>query len=133
MGLVIRDQNYCWRDCHLGERMTGDGYPYKFVTLYENEEYFCFLQMDDTIKEMLVEFFQIIVGAKFSSSQDYGAKIMYARQIFPQETIIKDVFQTKKDNNVIFNIRTQIKTRSKKRIKRLRNFKVSLLSLFNQL
>ena len=47
---------------------------------------------------------------------------MYARQILPQETKIKDVFQTKKDNNVIFNIRTQIKTRSKKRIKPSQEF-----------
>ena len=72
--------------------MTGDGYPFKFVTFHENEEYFCFLQMDDTIKEMLVEFLQITVREKSSSSQDYGAKIMYAGKIFPEETIIKDVF-----------------------------------------
>ena len=56
--------------------MTGDGYPYKFVTFHENEEYLCFLQVDDTIKEMRVEFIQIIVGTIFSSAQDYGAKIM---------------------------------------------------------
>ena len=47
---------------------------------------------------------------------------MYARKNLPQETIIKDVFQTKKDNNVIFNMRTQIKTRSKKRIKSTQKF-----------
>ena len=62
--------------------MTGDGYPYKFVTLHENEEYFCFLQMNDNIKEMLVEFLQTIVGPKFSSSQDYGANIMFAAKYF---------------------------------------------------
>lgn len=45
---------------------------------------------------MLVEFLQIIVEAKFSSSQEYGAKITYVRKIQPQETIIEDVFQTKK-------------------------------------
>ena len=77
--------------------MTGDGYPYKFVIFfYENEESFCFLQVDDIIKEMLAEFLQIIVGAKISSSQDYGAKIIYAGKIQPQETMIKDVVQTKK-------------------------------------
>ena len=27
LGLVIRDQYYCCRDCHLGGKMTGDGYP----------------------------------------------------------------------------------------------------------
>ena len=73
--------------------------------------------MDDTIKEMLVEFFQIIMGPKFSSSQDYGAKIMFAGKILSQEQMIKDVFQTKKDNNVMFNMRKQILTRSKKGIK----------------
>ena len=94
---MIIDQHYCCHDCYLGEKMTGDGYPYKFVTFFnENEEYFCFLQVDDIIKEMLAEFLQIVVGAKISSLQDYGAKIMYARKIQPQETIIKNVFQTKK-------------------------------------
>ena len=37
LGLVIRDQYYCCRDCRHGEKMTGDGYPYKFVSFYENK------------------------------------------------------------------------------------------------
>ena len=45
LGLVIRDQYYCCRDCHFCEKMTGDGYPYKFVTFYENEEYFYFFKL----------------------------------------------------------------------------------------
>ena len=73
--------------------MIGDGYPYKFVTFYENKEYLYFLQVDDTIKEILIEFLQVIVGAKFTTSQEYGTKIIYAGKIQPQETIIKDVFQ----------------------------------------
>ena len=60
--------------------------------------------------------------AKFPSSQDYGAKIIYEGKIQPQEGIIKDVFQTKKDNNVNFIMRTQIKTRSAKRIKQSQKF-----------
>ena len=122
LDLMIRDQYYCCHDCYLGEQMTGDGYPYKFVTFHVNEEYFCCLQVDDTIKEMLVEFLQIIVGAKFSSSHDYGAKLIYAGKILPQETIIKNIFQTKKYNNVIFIMRTQIKTRSTKIIKPTQKF-----------
>ena len=51
------------------------------------------------------------MGAIFSSSQDYGAKIIYTGKIQLQETLIKDVFQTKKDNNVVFIVRIQIKTR----------------------
>ena len=74
---VIRDNYYCCHDCYFGEQMIGDGYHLPF---------------DDTIKEMLVEFLQITVREKASSSQDYGAKIMYAGKIFPEETIIKDVF-----------------------------------------
>ena len=50
LGLAIRYQYYYCRDYRVGEKMTGDGYPYNFVTFYENEEYFCFLQVDDTIK-----------------------------------------------------------------------------------
>ena len=119
---MIRDQYYCSHDCCVGKKITGDGYHYKFVTFYENEEYFCFLQVDDTIKEMLVEFLQIIVGKIFHLYKNFGAKIMYAGKIQPQETIIKDFFQTKKDNYVIFNTRTQIKTRSTKRIKQNQNF-----------
>ena len=52
---------------------------------------------------MLVKFLQILVGVKFSSSKDYGAKIMYAGKIQPHETIIKDVFQTKKENDFFPN------------------------------
>ena len=43
LGFVIKDQCYCCRDCYVGEKLSGDGYPYKFVTFYENEEYLCFL------------------------------------------------------------------------------------------
>ena len=60
---MIRDQNYCCHDCYLGEQMTGDGNLYKFVIFHENKESFCFLQVDNTIKEILIEFLQIIVGA----------------------------------------------------------------------
>ena len=97
---MIRDHYYSCCDCHVGEKMTGDGYPYKFVTLYENEEYVCFLQVDDYIKEMLAQFLQIILGVKFSSSHNYGANIMYAGKIQPRVTKIKNIFQTKKDDNV---------------------------------
>ena len=47
--------------------MTGDGFPYKFVTRHDDEEYFCFLRKEDTIKEMIDGFLIIILGSKFSS------------------------------------------------------------------
>ena len=82
LNFVIRNNYYCCHDCYIGVKITDDGYPYKFVTPYENEEYFYFLRMNDTIKEILDEFLQIILGPKFSSSQDYGAKIMFAGKNF---------------------------------------------------
>ena len=63
--------------------MTGDGYPYKFVTfLMRMNNIFVFFQVNDTIKEMFVEFLQIVVGLNILSSQDYGAKIMFAGEYF---------------------------------------------------
>ena len=82
---------------------------------------------------MLVEFLQIIVGAKLSPSQDCGAKIMYAGKIFPQETIIKDVLQTKNENNVNVIMRTQIKNCLGKVSNNLRYFKANQLLLSNEL
>ena len=64
--------------------------------------------------EMIDDFLQIILGPKYWSSQDYGAQIMFSGKIFTQELMIKNVFQTKKDNNVWFNMSKQILTRSKK-------------------
>ena len=57
LGLVIRDQYYCCRDCHLGEMMTGDGYPYKFVTFYENEDFF--FKLTILLKKCLLNFFKL--------------------------------------------------------------------------
>ena len=67
LNVVIRDNYYCCHDYYFGEQMIGDGYH---------------LQFDDTIKEMLVEFLQIVVGLNILSSQDYGAKIMFAGEYF---------------------------------------------------
>ena len=92
LNFVIRDNYYCCHDCYISVQMTGDGYPYNFVTPYENEEYFCFLRMDDTIKEILVEFLQIILGPKFSSSQDYGAKIIFAGRTKEEVSFKKSKF-----------------------------------------
>ena len=103
----------------------------KFVTFYKNEEYFCFLQVDDNIKEMLVEFLQIIVGANFLSSQDYATIIMFEGRMQPYSTIIKDFSKPKKGNILNFIMRSKIKTRSLKSIKKLRYFKVNRLLLSN--
>ena len=84
--------------------MTEDDFPYKFVTRHENKEYFCFLRKEDTIKEMINDFLIVILGSKFSSSQDYGAQIMFSEKKESHDVMIKHIFQTKKDNNVWFNM-----------------------------
>ena len=50
----------------------------KFATRHEDKEYFCFLRKEDTIKEMINDFLIVILGSEFSSSQDYGAQIMFS-------------------------------------------------------
>ena len=67
LNFVIKDNYYCCHDCYIGAKMTGDGFPYKFVTRHDDEEYFCFLRKEDTIKEMIDGFLIIILGSKFSS------------------------------------------------------------------
>ena len=57
--------------------MIEDGFPYKFETLHGNKDYFCFLRKEGTIKEMINDFLIVILGSKFSSTQDYGAKIIF--------------------------------------------------------
>ena len=66
------------------------------------------------MKEMIDDFLIIIVGSKFSSSQDYGAQIMFSEKKLTHDLRIKNIFQTKKDNNVWFIIPKQIVTCSKK-------------------
>ena len=74
-----------------------------------------------------------MLGAKFSSSQEDGVKINYGGKIQPQETIIKDVFQTKNENNVNVIMRTQIKNCLGKVSNNLRYFKANQLLLSNEL
>ena len=39
---VINDNYYCCHDCYIGAKMIEDGFPYKFVTLHGNKEFFFF-------------------------------------------------------------------------------------------
>ena len=102
--VVINDNYYCCHDCYIGAKMIEDGFPYKFVTLHENKEYFCFLRKEETIKEMINDFLIVILGSKFSSSQDYGAKIIFSGKKQTHDLMTKNIFQIKKDNNVMFTM-----------------------------
>ena len=63
---------------------------------------FVFFKLTILLKKCLLNFFQIILGANVLSSQEYGAKVIFDGKIQPHVTIIKDVFQIKKENNMKF-------------------------------
>ena len=54
-------------------------HPFKFVTMFENDDYYYFLKLEDTVKELIIEFLKIIIGKNYSSSKDYDTKIIYQR------------------------------------------------------
>ena len=80
------------------------GFPDNFVTFHDNKDYYCFLRKDDTIKELINEFPIVILGSKFSSSEDYDVKIIFCGKNQAQDLRIKNIFQIKNDNNVMFTV-----------------------------
>ena len=129
---VINDNYYCCHDCYIGAKMIVDGFPYKFVTLHDNEDYYCFLRKDDTIKELINEFLIVILGSKFSSSEDYDVKIIFSGKNQVPDLSIKNIFQIKNDNNVLFTMskRKLSGTMSKRK---LSDIQCKSISLNNQL
>ena len=47
------------------DEMIIAGYPFKCVTQYDNEEYFCYLSEDDKIQDIVSKFMEMILGKKF--------------------------------------------------------------------
>ena len=74
-----KDNNcyYYWYDCMIGEGMNVDGHPFKFVTMFENGDYQCFLKSEDTVKELIIELLKLVIGKNYSSSKDYDTKIIF--------------------------------------------------------
>ena len=88
--------------------MNVDGYPFKFVIVFEDDDYYCFLKSEDTVKELIIEFLKIILGNKYSSSKDYDAnKIFQGVNIRPEKEKVS-LFSKKKDNSVMFLLRKQL-------------------------
>ena len=50
MGWDHNNCYYCCHDCIIGKIMDVHGYPFKFVTHYNNENYYCFLKMKIRLK-----------------------------------------------------------------------------------
>ena len=56
---------------------NGNGYRFKFVSHYNSKNYYCFLKGEDTIRDLIAQFLEIIVGPKYNPSNNYSARIMY--------------------------------------------------------
>ena len=48
MGWNHNNFYYCCHECMIGKQMNVKDYPFKFVTHYNNEIYYCFLKDEDT-------------------------------------------------------------------------------------
>ena len=68
-----------------------------------------FLKSEDTVKELIVEFLKIILGKNCALSKDYDAKIIFQWTNQLPEINILTLFLKKKENNVMFALRQQLK------------------------
>ena len=92
-----------------GDEMKHIGHPFKCVTRYENEDYYCCLREVDTIKEILSQFLKIIMGNSYQSSKSYSARIAYNGATLSPDDKICQTFSKKIGNIVILFLDHQLK------------------------
>ena len=112
---MIKENFYCCYDCYINDKMNSEGYLYKFNTSHKNEDYFFFLQLNDAVKEMIVEFLIVILGVEYDISKNYGDQIWYGGKSLPHNKAIKVAFSTKNHNHVHFILPSKIQSRSGRR------------------
>lgn len=71
------DFYYYFHGCIIGEKMNTDGYPYKFVTIFGSDTYYCFLESEDTVKELITLFLKLNLGKTYSFTEDHNAYIIF--------------------------------------------------------
>ena len=86
----------------IGGEMYVNGYPFKFVTHYNNEIYYFFLKDENRIKDLISLFLEIIVSPTCKPSQDYGAQIIYRGLIRNPDQAILHISSKQDDNMVLF-------------------------------
>ena len=89
--------------------MNVNGYPFEFVTHYNNESYYYFLKDEDTIKYLISQFLEIIVGPTYKPFQDYGTQIMFKGSIRKPDQAIFPISSKKDENLVLFKYNEPIK------------------------
>ena len=75
------------------------------MTIFDNDTYFCFVESDDTVSDLITWFLKSILGHTFFSSTDYNAYIIFQGVKAPPYTVAVKSFKTKKDINIIFVMR----------------------------
>ena len=105
------------------------GHPFKFVTMFENDEYYYFLKLEDTVTELIIEFLKIIIGKNSSSSKGYDTKTIFKGVNQPPERNVLTLFSKKKKIAFYFSLRQQLErgsiilykniVRSKKKTKQI--------------
>ena len=88
--------------------MNVNSYPFNFVTRYNNESYYCFLKDEDITKDLISQFWEIIVGPTYKNFQDYGAQVMYKGSIRKPDQAIFPISSKKDDNLVLFKFNKSI-------------------------
>ena len=88
--------------------MNVNSYPFNFVTRYNNESYYCFLKDEDITKDLISQFWEIIVGPTYQKFQDYGAQVMYKGSIRKPDQAIFSISSKKDDNLVLFKFNKSI-------------------------
>lgn len=109
LGWQRNNCNYYSHNCTIGEKINIDGYPYKFETIFESGTYFYFLGSEDTVKDLIRYFLEIILCNEYSSSNDYNTMIIFKGTRLSPEKEVFNLFKTKTENDVLFSMRKTLK------------------------
>ena len=80
--------------------MKDAGLSFQFSTIYEEEEYVCYLSKHDKSKDIVSQFLESIMGNKFKPTKDYGVSVICKGQKLGADVDISGIFTTKFVNNV---------------------------------
>ena len=80
----------------IGEEIKGDGYRYKCVTIFDDNTYFCFLKLENTVSDLITSFLKLTLGNTYLSSKDYNSYIVFRGVEICQYTVVMNSFKPKK-------------------------------------
>ena len=99
-GVTLKNNFYCYYDCKHDDEMKAAGLSFQFSTIYEEEEYVCYLGKRDKSKDIVSQFLESIMGNKFQPTKDYGVSVICKGKKLGADDDISGIFTTKFVNNV---------------------------------